>query len=204
MTTVTRVTSPDALATEAPAGRPTAWWGMALFITTEATLFASLFLSYLYLRFMAAPNWPFGGIEKPSLFLPLIMTALLLPSSLPAIWADRAIRKGQVGRLRLGLLLTIGLGLGFIVALVVEYAEKLREFTPRTNVYGSLFFAITGFHGFHVLVGLFILAWLLAGSLAGHFDAERHLRVRLGTMYWHFVDAVWVVIMLIIYLGPHF
>jgi heme/copper-type cytochrome/quinol oxidase subunit 3 len=201
--TVSGATRPEALAREAPAGRPTAWWGMVLFIVTEATLFASLFVAYFYLRFRAAPEWPLGGIETPKLAKPLVMTALLLPSSLPVIWADRAIRKGQIARLRIGLATTIVMGLGFLALFASEYAEKLPKFTPRTNVYGSLFYAITGFHGFHVTVGLLILGWLLVGSLRGHYDERRHLRVQLGAMYWHFVDLIWVAIMLIIYIGPH-
>jgi heme/copper-type cytochrome/quinol oxidase subunit 3 len=202
-TAAREATRAEALAAEAPAGRPTAWWGMVLFITTEATLFASLFVAYFYLRFRAGTAWPLGGIEKPKLPIPFVMSALLLPSSLPMMWADRAIRRGKVAQLRLGLLTTIAMGLGFLYLFQVEYAEKLKEFTPRTNVYGSLFYTITGFHGIHVTVGLLILGWLLVASLRGHFDAQRHLRVQLGAMYWHFVDAIWVAIMLIIYIGPH-
>ena len=199
-----RAASLQAMARETPAGRPTAWWGMVLFITTEATLFGALFVSYFYLRFRSAPEWPLARIEEPRLVKPAIMSALLLSSSAPMVWADHAIRRGQTTRLRLGLALTILLGLCFLGLQGWEYSEKLRQFTPQTNVYGSLFYAITGFHGVHVIVGLLILSWLLVASLRGRFDAHRHLRVRLGGMYWHFVDGIWVFIMLVVYLGPHF
>ena len=80
---------------------------------------------------------------------------------------------------------------------------KLEEFTPRTNAYGSLFFAITGFHGMHVMVGLLLILFVQVRAWLGHFDRTRHLHVQTTAMYWHFVDAVWVVIMLSLYIGPH-
>ena len=173
------VTAPTAedIAAEVPAGRPTGWWGMVMFITTEATLFAALVASYFYLRFQSTPEWPLGGIKSPELPLPLVMSAILLSSSLPMAWADRGIRDGRV--------------------------EKLHEFTPQTNAYGSLFYAITGFHGTHVLVGLLLILFVQVRAWLGHFGRGRHLHVQTTAMYWHFVDAVWVVIMLSLYIGPH-
>src|SRR5699024_5557209 len=137
----------------------------------------------------------------PKLLRPLVMTAVLLPSSLPVIWAEHGIRKGERWRLRSGLAATIVLGVTFLALQASEYAEKLREFTMTTDVYGSLFYLITGFHGLHVLVGLTMLAWLLAASLrGGSFGAHRHDRVRNAAIYWHFVDAVWAAILFTIYL----
>ena len=197
------VPTPEALTREVPAGRQTGWWGMVLFITTEAAVFASLVASYFYLRFRATPEWPLGGIEQPTLRLPLIMSVILLSSSLPMHWADRGIRQGRVGRLRAGLAATFVLGAAFLALQGIEYAEKLREFTPRTNVYGSLFYAITGFHGLHVLVGLLMNLFIQVRAWLGHFGPDRHLHVAGVALYWHFVDAVWVVILLSLYLSPH-
>jgi heme/copper-type cytochrome/quinol oxidase subunit 3 len=194
-------TTPPALTTEFPAGRSRGWWGMVLFVTTEATLFATLLGSYFYVRFQYGPQWPPPGIEKPELVKPLIMTAVLLPSSLPVIWAERGIRKGQRWRLRLGLLATLIMGSSFLALQATEYSMKLTKFTFTTNVYGSLFYLITGFHGTHVTVGLLMVGWLLAASLRGSFGSRRHERVRLTAIYWHFVDLVWVAILFTVYLS---
>ncbi|MGW5671940.1 cytochrome c oxidase subunit 3 [Micromonospora sp. NPDC003776] len=196
-------TGTEALTTELPVGRSTGWWGMVMFVTTEATLFATLLGSYFYLRFQHGGPWPPDGISKPKLLVPLVMTAVLLPSSLPVIWAEHGIRKGQRWRLRSGLAATLVLGITFLALQASEYAEKLREFTITTNAYGSLFYLITGFHGLHVLVGLTMISWLLAASLrGGSFGAHRHERVRNAAIYWHFVDLVWAAILFTVYLSP--
>ncbi|MFC4859377.1 cytochrome c oxidase subunit 3 [Actinophytocola glycyrrhizae] len=196
-----RATEPAALATEMPSGRTPGWWGMVLFIATEAALFSLLLGSYFYVRFQHGSPWPPAGIKEPELLKPLIMTALLLPSSLPVMWAERGIRRGKRWRLRLGLLATLLLGGGFLAMQASEYATKLAEFTWTTDVYGSLFYVITGFHGFHVTIGLVMVAWLLAASLRGSFGYRRHERVRLTALYWHFVDVVWVGILFTLYLS---
>ncbi|MGW1060655.1 cytochrome c oxidase subunit 3 [Micromonospora rubida] len=200
---VAAATGAEALSTELPVGRSTGWWGMVMFVATEATLFACLLGSYFYLRFQYGPQWPPGGIEDPKLLTPLVMTAVLLPSSLPVIWAEHGIRRGHRWRLRSGLAATMVLGVTFLSLQATEYAEKLRQFTMTTDVYGSLFFLITGFHGLHVLVGLTMIGWLLATSLrGGSFGAHRHEQVRNAAIYWHFVDLVWVAILFTIYLSP--
>ena len=181
-----------------------AWWGVVWLILTESALFAMLLLSYWYLRFRSAPAWPPGDISKPELTLPLIMSAILWTSSLPVHLADRAIRKGNQRGLRLGLAAGWILGLTFILLqTVVEYPEVAKEFTPRTDAYGSLFFTITGFHGLHVIVGLLFSLWVQVRAWQGAFNSERHVSVQNFAMYWHFVDTVWVFILLTLYLSPY-
>jgi heme/copper-type cytochrome/quinol oxidase subunit 3 len=177
---------------------------MVLLIVTEALLFSILLVSYWFLRFQLGLDWPAGDIPKPELGLVLVMTPILLLSSGPIHWAERGIKRGRRGRLVVGLMLTIAMGGTFLGLQMVEYSKTLQEFTPQTNVYGSLFFAITGFHGLHVLVGLLLLSWLLFYAARGRFTEERHLPVQVITMYWHFVDVVWVFILVTIYLSPHF
>ena len=122
----------DALPGDVTGARSTSWWGMVLFIVTEATLFLLLFVSYFYLRFRAV-HWPIGDVRAPKLAIPGIMTAVLLGSSVPMFWAEAGIRKGDVRRLRAGLSLSALLGVAFLVLMGIEYAQDLRDFTPRTN-----------------------------------------------------------------------
>lgn len=181
---------------------PFSWWGMWLFIATEAMLFAALLSSYFYVRFGSAV-WPLGGIAPPELVLPSIGTGLLLTSSATAHWAERGARRGETWRLRLGLALTVLAGLGFLGIQAREYAGA--SFSPSTNAYGSLFFGITGFHGLHVLVGLGML--LAVGTIAwrtDRFGPDRHLPVRLTVMYWHFVDVVWLFVFASLYLSVRY
>ncbi|CAN5587379.1 hypothetical protein BH24ACT26_BH24ACT26_18010 [soil metagenome] len=192
-----------ALPEHASGSRAFGWWGMVMLIATESMLFAALIASYFFLRFNSGPQWPPGDIPTPTLELPLVMSVILLSSSIPVHMADRAIRKGEQRRLRTGLALGFVLGASFLGLQGVEYAEKLAEFSPTTNVYGSLFFTITGFHGLHVLIGLLFSVWTQARAWRGAFDEERHLTVQNFTMYWHFVDAVWIVVLFTIYLSPN-
>ena len=183
--------------------RSPAWWGMVWLIATEATLFAGLLASYFFLRFKSGPVWPPPPLDKPSLAGPVIMTVILLSSSVPMHLADMGIRKGRQSRLKIGLLLCFLLGAVFLSLQVIEYGEKLQEFTPRTNVYGSLFYTITGFHGFHVFVGLVLNAWTQVRAWKGHFDDRRHVTVQNVALYWHFVDVVWIFVFLSLYLSPN-
>ncbi|MFB6398358.1 heme-copper oxidase subunit III [Polymorphospora lycopeni] len=198
---IATTTSPEALSAELPVGRSTGWWGMVLFVTTEATLFACLLGSYFYLRFQYGPQWPPGDIPDPALLRPLVMTAVLVPSSLPMLWAERGLRRGQLWRVRAGLTASMLLGLTFLALQATEYAELLTEFTLTTNAYGSLFYVITGFHGLHVLIGATMIAWALTTTRGG-LDARRDDRVRNVAIYWHFVDIVWLGILFTIYLSP--
>ncbi|MGH2703574.1 MAG: cytochrome c oxidase subunit 3 [Actinomycetota bacterium] len=180
-----------------------AWWGMVWLIATEATLFAALLATYFYLRFKAGPVWPPEGIDTPGLALPLIMSAILLSSSIPVHYADAGVRDGSQRRLRAGLAVGFLLGAIFLgLTWGAEWPEKLHEFTPTTNSYGSLFFTITGFHSLHLVVGLAFSFWTQVRAWRGAFDQERHLTVQLFAMYWHFVDVVWVFVLATIYLSP--
>ncbi len=193
-----------ALAVESPRGRPTGQWGMFLFIATEATLFACLLATYFYLQFAhGAGHWPPEGIDKPKLLKPMIMTALLISSSGPMIWADHAIRHGRSRQMLVAVLITIVLGLTFLGLQASEYSDKLKHFQWTTNAYGSLFYVITGFHGFHVATGLVMLGYTWVAGAMGKFTQGRHERVRIVSLYWHFVDAVWVFIVASIYLSPY-
>jgi cytochrome c oxidase subunit 3 len=188
----------------AAGGASFGWWGMVLLITTEAMLFVSLFGAYFYLRFTNGPVWPPGGIEKPDLFLPLVMSVILWSSSIPVHLADAGIKKGNQGRLRLGLLIGFVLGAAFLVImLAIEWPEKVAEFLPAGSSYGAIFYTLTGLHGTHVLIGLLISAYVQVRAWKGDFDELRHVTVQNFALYWHFVDAMWVLILATVYLSPH-
>lgn len=179
--------------------RPVSWWGMWLFIATEAMIFAGLISSYFFLRYRSG-EWPLGGIAPPELHLAAMGTVLLLASSVSAHWGEKGIKDGDVARLRLGLTISILLGAGFLGIQAYEYVHS--TFTPQTNAYGSIFFGVTGFHGFHLLVGVLILvALLVATRPRDRYGADNHLPVRLGIIYWHFVDVVWIVVFSSLYLS---
>ncbi|MFP3914572.1 MAG: heme-copper oxidase subunit III [Actinomycetota bacterium] len=180
--------------------RPLAWWGTWLFIATEAMLFAGLISSYFYLRF-GAEQWPLGDIEPPELMLAGVGTALLVTSSATAHWAERSIAAGRVRGLQWGLAATMALGVGFLGIQAYEYMHS--TFTPATNAYGSIFFAVTGFHGLHLLGGVGMLLAVAVASWRGEYDRHHHLPVRLSIIYWHFVDAVWLVVFSALYLSEH-
>jgi heme/copper-type cytochrome/quinol oxidase subunit 3 len=173
-------------------------WGMLTFLLTEAVLFAYLISAYLYVRYVIAPQWPPQGMEELDIVLPSINTVLLLASSFPIHWASAGIRKGNQRQLVLGLAATIGIGVVFLALQAYEYLNL--GFTPSTNVFGSVFFTLTGFHGAHVLIGLVILSFVLWHAMRGRFTAQEHFGVTAGEMYWHFVDVVWIVLFALLYL----
>lgn len=175
-------------------------WGMGLFIATEAMLFALLFFAYFYL---AASNarWPLE--EGPAYVKALIMLGILLVSSVAAHWGQRGIEQGRPGRLQLGLVLTLILVGGFLYVSYLEHQSHLQTLTPGMNAYGSIFYTITSFHLAHLILGAFMLLFVLARAFAGHFSRERNVAVRNSVLYWHFVDVIWVLVVSILYLSPH-
>jgi heme/copper-type cytochrome/quinol oxidase subunit 3 len=181
--------------------RATGWWGMALFILAELTLFGTALASYLFLRFRA-PTWPPPGLELPDLMLGGVATVLLVGSSIPMLIAERAIERGSVVRMRIGMVISIVLALGFLSIQGYEYASA--SFSWRTDAYGSLFFTILSLHALHVIGAILIVTWLEVRSFAGHFNRDHHAAVQTGALYWHFVDVVWLAIFAVLYLTPRF
>jgi len=177
--------------------RSVGWWGMMCVVATEASFFAYLLFSYFYLSSMSSNPWP---TEAPRIVLPAVATVLLVASSVTMYWAERGVRRGATTRLRIGLGITIALGVLFLVIQAIEYSREKVSFTH--DAYGSLFYTITGFHGAHVFVGLMMLVVVLVRALRGHFGAERHEAVSNVAIYWHFVDAVWLVVFTSLYLTP--
>lgn len=134
--------------------------------------------------------------------LPAINTLLLLTSSVTLTIAHHALRANQRTKLIVWLAITVALGVWFLYLQGVEYAEAYSHYglTMGTGVYGSTFFMLTGFHGFHVTLGAFILFIVLLRCIKGHFTPERHFVFEAGAWYWHFVDTVWVGLFIFVYI----
>lgn len=174
-----------------------AWWGMAFFIITEATLFAYLFFAYFYLGSRHS-QWPVSG--APELKLAIINTVILLLSSVPMWFAERVAKRGRIAFFSGLLGAVLLMGVAFLIIEATEWSHQ--SFTPATNAYSSLFYTITGFHFAHVTLGLLMIVELLYRALVNRIDVLRPLAVKNVAAYWHFVGVVWVVLFLTIYISP--
>jgi heme/copper-type cytochrome/quinol oxidase subunit 3 len=175
------------------------WWGMVWLCATEAMLFACLLASYFFLRGSVQGFYAEGG-RYPSLTLPLPMTAILLASSATMWWGEQGIKRGDQTRLRIGLAVTFVLGVVFLLLQATEFRRS--AFGPTVSAYHSIFYATTGFHGLHVAMGLLMNLYVQLRAWRGHFSERRHQAVQNVSLYWHFVDAVWLVILTSLYLSP--
>ena len=175
------------------------WWGMIAVIATEASLFAYLLFSYFYVAAQVVGPWPPGGLPKLGLAIP--GTVILLVGSATMWWGEKGVRAGKRGQLLFGLGSSILLAIAFVVVEGVEWSKK--GFSLTSNVYGSLYFTVTGFHLLHVIVGALMLMALFVWTLLGYFGARRHSTVSIAVLYWHFVTAVWIAVFASFYVAPY-
>ncbi len=186
-------------------GMDPALLGMMLFIASEVMFFAALFAAYFNAK-ATLPVFPPEGAEFINAFkfpfLPVFMTIILITSSLTMQWATMRIRRGDRTGMNRAIALTFLLGVGFLVLWASEYALLLSEhdFGIDSGIYGTLFYTLTGFHGAHVIGGVVGLAVILSRGLAGQFTRQHHVAVEAVHYYWHFVDVVWVLLFLTIYI----
>lgn len=173
---------------------PAGWWGMALLICTEFTLFASLIASYFYLRFENS-TWPPGGIEDPSVTLPAVFTGMLVATCIPMYGAVRAARNGQRWAAWGFIALALVVQATYLGLQIWLFVDDLNSFSPTATAYGSIYFALLGIHHVHVAVGLLLDVWLL-GVLAFGLTNYRLLALRVIAMYWYFVAGVAVLVVL--------
>lgn len=199
MSEVTRsaqATGADAVARVARARRtlPNGWWGMLLLIAAEATLLGTLIASYFYLRFQASA-WPPPGIPAPSVTAPLLLTAALVATTAPMIAAALAARGGRTATAMRLLVLATLVQAGYLAAQVVLFKHDLASLDPRDTAYGSVYFTLLGVHHAHVAVGIALNLGLLA-RLAGGLTNYRLIGVSAGALYWSFVNAVAIAVVL--------
>ena len=175
-------------------------WGMIAFLGSELATFGAVFTYYFFIR---AGTWPPQELPHLTSSLVIANTALLVASSFTLHWAHVAIRNENRRNFILGLAVTLLLGVVFIGGQVLEYYEFIvREgFTITSGIYSSAFFGLTGLHGLHVSLGAVILGIVFVRALLGQYSAERHVSVSTASMYWHFVDVVWIFLVVVLYVG---
>jgi cytochrome c oxidase subunit 3 len=175
---------------------------MTLFLVSEVATFGAGFVYYFFIR---VGTWPPVGSELPHLLssLVLVNTLILIVSSVTLHFAHVALRKNNRKRFTQLLGVTVLLGVIFIGGQVLEYYEFIvnEGFTLGEGIYASAFYGLTGLHGLHVTLGAVLLGIVLVRTLKGQYSAERHTSVTTASMYWHFVDVVWIFLVVVLYVG---
>jgi cytochrome c oxidase subunit 3 len=177
---------------------------MMFFIGSEVMLFGSLFAAYFFVRFNVADQWPPLNSAGEPFELPKIITgvntAILVASSFTIHWGEHRLKHyGDRKGLERGLLLTMFLGATFLLIQVNEYIHL--GFTPQDQAFGSTFYTLTGFHGLHVFVGLTLLTLCYIRVKRAHdFTPQWSTPLQASSLYWHFVDVVWVLLYILVYL----
>lgn len=174
--------------------------GIVLFIGSESIFFALLILAYAYFQRTSQDGPTAASSLEP---LKTGFVSLFLFASSFTVWrADKSLAQQNRRRMKLWLLATIILGTAFLAGQGLEWQRLLRQGTSVSrNLFGTTFFTLTGFHGLHVLIGLVALAIVLGLTVAGEFQSANSSAVASISLYWHFVDAVWVVIFSVVYLS---
>ena len=199
-------------------------YGMILFIASEVMFFAAFFWMFFEMAVFnearahipeignwaesaaAWSTWPPKGVELLDAWqLPLLNTIILLLSGTTVTWAHHALQVGDRKATKIGLAITIALGVLFTAVQAYEYNHILHEnlfFNDEalnSGLYGSIFFMATGFHGFHVLVGTIFLTVCLLRLMAGQMTPQKHFGFEAAAWYWHFVDVVWLFLFAFVY-----
>jgi cytochrome c oxidase subunit III len=201
-------------------------WSMSWFIFSEVMFFAGFFGALFYARVISMPwlgdldhrmvlwpdfnaAWPHNGpgalveaYQKMTPFwLPTINTLLLLASGVTLTIAHHALKENKRGSLKFWLFMTVLLGAIFMVTQGYEYVHAYKDLNLKltSGIYGSTFFMLTGFHGFHVTLGAIMLAVILVRVMKGHFTPEHHFGFEGAAWYWHFVDVVWLLLYVVVY-----
>jgi cytochrome c oxidase subunit III len=201
-------------------------WSMAWFIFSEVMFFAAFFGTLFYARAITMPwlgdldhkqfLWPEFSAAWPNLGpagvidsfqtigpwpIPTINTALLLTSGVTLTIAHHALKDNRRGALKFWLAATIALGALFMALQVYEYIHAYRDLNLKlsSGIFGSTFFLLTGFHGFHVTIGAIMLSVVLFRVMKGHFTPDNHFAFEGAAWYWHFVDVVWLGLYVIVY-----
>jgi cytochrome c oxidase subunit III len=176
--------------------------GFLLFLVSDCVLFSSFIFAYLYLR-NSGQGWPPPGIKHLDVAFAAWNSVLLFGSGATMHYALENWKHGNFIKYMWMLIFTIILGAGFLGGQAYEYTHLIfGEHVSwwGSGIFGASFFTLTGMHGFHVFVGVCYLTVLLMQSAAGVYTGEKYFGITAGTLYWHFVDVIWVVLFSIFYL----
>ena len=186
---------------ETTTGLPHTKLAMWLFLSSECLLFGALITTYVLYR-NASVEGPFPA-DVFDIGYTSVSSFVLLASSLTMVLALAAAQKRDFMRMRLWLLATAMFGLTFVGGQVYEFTAFYREgLAINTNLFGTTFFVLTGFHGVHVTVGILMLLSLPGMSFADRLPDDPAFPVEMVGLYWHFVDIVWIIIFTVVYLIP--
>jgi cytochrome c oxidase subunit 3/cytochrome o ubiquinol oxidase subunit 3 len=171
--------------------------GMACLIIAESAIFLIFVVAYIYYIGKSLS----GPMPAQVLELPILGTICLLSSSFTVHFAVSALRKNNIRNCTLGLAATVLLGAVFLMTTAREWYHLIYDFglTIRTNLFGTTFYSLVGLHATHVVIGVIMLTVALALSLSGRVEQEHAERLEVLSLYWHFVDGVWVVVFLVVY-----
>ena len=193
MTTATMALTPEQSTSNPDRGRV----GMFCLIAAESAIFTIFVVAYLYYLGQSLS----GPTPRQVLRLPILNSICLISSSLTIMLALRALGKGARGPFLLWWAATIALGGYFLFGTGVEWKRLIYSegLTIQTNLFGTTFYSLVGLHAFHVLVGLVMLLIVLLLGLAGAVKKEHTARAEILSLYWHFVDAIWIVVFTVVY-----
>jgi cytochrome c oxidase subunit 3/cytochrome o ubiquinol oxidase subunit 3 len=171
--------------------------GMLSLIIGESAIFTIFVVAYVY--YIGRSTY---GPTPQILDIPVFNTICLLSSSLTIILAEHAIKHGSLRAFASWWAFTILLGIEFIIGTALEWRKLIFEdgLSIRTNLFGTTFYSLVGLHATHVVVGLIGLSLIMAFTLAGRVEQRHAERIQVFALYWHFVDAVWVVVFTVVYL----
>jgi heme/copper-type cytochrome/quinol oxidase subunit 3 len=175
-----------------------------MLVFTEIFFFMSLIMAYVY---MVSYGDTRSANELQSLHISTtgIFTLVLISSSFTFYIAERNFLKGNIRQLKIWLVITLILGFIFLYGQGSEYYRLINEqITLGASVFGTNFFTLTGFHGFHVFVGLILISVLITMAVLGDFGDSNSTVIQTVGIYWHFVDAVWIVVFTVVYVLPKF
>ena len=171
--------------------------GMLLFIISEIMVFGAFFTAYFFVRVVVGADWPGEGAHLPKLIAG-VNTAILISSSFTLHWAEHAHKQGNRRGLQVGMLTTFLLGATFLFVQINEYVHI--GFSPQDSAQGTVFYGLTGLHGAHVAIGLTLLAFVNIRAFRGHYSPTEHRGVEVPGIYWHFVDVMWIIVFLTVYI----